>query len=426
MIHSGVEPYLPKTVSSPAGMTVQDMKIKVAVATTSTESGHVGVVLRTESDSSWINHKLARRIPELDGVRGLAILLVLTLHYVVELAILNVKAEWQVKSLLLFRLSWSGVDLFFVLSGFLIGGILIDAKYADGYYRTFYFRRLYRIVPLYAILLAIFVVGVYGVPRAAKPLAELFNDRIPIWSYPLFLQNVFMTLRHSHGSGLMGVTWSLAVEEQFYLLLPFAVRRLSRTGIVGLASGMIVVAPILRMILERHGVNGLAMYTLLPCRSDALGFGLLVAIACRNQTAWTWLASHRRYVYAVFAVLGSGVLVWILRDLQLGYTWMAAFYTSILVLVVVTPGRIERLVFRSFVLSRLGTVAYAVYLFHPGILRLYHYAFFGAVPSIHDLPTFCVTLLSLGTVLLLSAISWQVLEKPLIQRARFRYQYGKT
>jgi peptidoglycan/LPS O-acetylase OafA/YrhL len=372
----------------------------------------------------WVNQRLAHRIPELDGIRGLAILLVLIFHCVFQLVILNEQSEWQIKPLLLFRLSWSGVDLFFVLSGFLIGGILLDAKCADGYYRTFYFRRFYRIAPIYAILLILFAIGNYCVPSAATPLGELFNYRegLPLWSYLLFLQNCFMALHHSFGSRWMSVTWSLAVEEQFYLLLPFVVRRLSRSGIAGFAIGMIVVAPVLRGILERHAVSGL-VFSLLPCRSDALGLGLLVAIACRNQTAWTWLGAHRRYVYAAFAVLGSGVLVWTLWGLELGYTWLAGFYTSLLVLVVVTPGRVERLVFRSSLLSRLGTVAYAVYLFHLGILWLFHYAFAGAVPSIHDLSTLCITLFSAGTVLLLSAISWRVLEKPLIKRAHSRYHY---
>ena len=372
---------------------------------------------------TWTNQKLSGRIPELDGIRGLAILLVLVLHYVVELGIPCVTRNWQFRTLLLFRLSWSGVDLFFVLSGFLIGGILLDAKYADNYYRTFYLRRFYRIVPLYALLILILVAGTLCVNHTAKPLTALFNWRIPFLAYAMFMQNVSMTLHGTYGCSWMGVTWSLAVEEQFYLLLPFVIRRLSHKGIMSFAIGMIVTAPVLRTILGHYGANGLAIYTLLPCRADALGCGLLVAIACRNQTVWTWLASHRRYVYAAFAVFGSGILIWILGDVSFGYTWMAGFYTSLLILAVVSPGRMERSIFRSFVLMRLGTVAYALYLFHPGILRLYHFFFFGKLPSIHDFPTFWVTLLSLCTVVLFAELSWMIFEKPLIRFARIRFQY---
>jgi peptidoglycan/LPS O-acetylase OafA/YrhL len=96
----------------------------------------------------WTNVRLAGRIPELDGIRGLAILLVLILHYIVEG--LGSSHSFAAQAL---RLSWSGVDLFFVLSGFLIGGILLDAKQSDAYYRTFYLRRISRILPLYGILM---------------------------------------------------------------------------------------------------------------------------------------------------------------------------------------------------------------------------------------------------------------------------------
>ena len=356
-------------------------------------------------------------------------MLVLILHFIVEPGILNVKSPWLVKCLVLFRLSWSGVDLFFVLSGFLIGGILLDERHSGRYYRTFYARRFFRIVPLYAVLVATFAIGVYATPQTSGPLVELFNRRLPFWPYPLFLQNLAMTWYRNWGSAWMGATWSLAVEEQFYLMLPFVVRRLSRGAMWGFAAGMIVLAPLLRAVLQHSAwqhsaTDGFAAYMLLPCRGDALGFGLLVAIACRNQTVWTWLISHRRYLYTAFAVLGTGVLVWTLADLDLGFTWMAAFYASLLLLAVAKPGPVERRVFRSRVLTRLGLVAYAVYLFHTGILRLYHYAFFDALPGLYDARTLAVTLLALGTVFLLCGLSWRMLEKPLIRRARERYRYG--
>lgn len=381
----------------------------------------------TPDGSTWVNPRLAGRIPELDGVRGLAILLVLIFHYAVLLVISHLRVQWQITPFVLFRLAWSGVDLFFVLSGFLIGGILLDAKYADGYYRTFYLRRLHRILPIYFVLIAAFVVGVYSAgPRATGALGSLFNRTLPLWSYPLFVQNFVMAAHNDFGTGWMGATWSLAVEEQFYLLLPFIIRRLSPRGTVRFAVGMVLLAPALRFVLAHHGATEIARYALLPCRGDALGCGLLLAIACRNRAAWTWLAAHRRYFYGAFIVLANGIIVWSLCDLQLGYSWMAAFYLSLMVLVVVAPGRLERVVFRNPVFVKLGTVAYAVYLLHSGILGLYHYLFFRDYPTISGWPTLGVTALSLGTVLLLSAISWRVLEKPLIRRAHSTYRYLKS
>ena len=96
----------------------------------------------------WRNPRLAGRIIELDGIRGLAILLVLIWHYLANTAATTI-GSWQSYALATLGLTWSGVDLFFVLSGFLIGGILYDAKDSTSYYRTFYGRRIYRIFPLY-------------------------------------------------------------------------------------------------------------------------------------------------------------------------------------------------------------------------------------------------------------------------------------
>jgi peptidoglycan/LPS O-acetylase OafA/YrhL len=379
-----------------------------------------------DTSLAWANPRLAGRIPELDGIRGLAITLVLTLHYLVEIAWIG--SGWLGRSLLLLRLSWSGVDLFFVLSGFLIGGILLDAKYAAAYYRTFYVRRFYRIVPLYVIWLGLFFAGVYWTgPNGPNPLIETFNRSLPLWSYPLFLQTVFMASHATFGTGWMGVTWSLAVEEQFYLLFPLAIRRLSPKAIVRFAVGMVLFPPVLRLVLQYLDINGIANFVLLPCRADALGYGVLAAIACRNRSAWLWLASHRGYLRAAFAVLAFGMTLWTLQDswlmAHIGFAWLAAFYTSLLLLVVVNPGPTLRRVFTSKVLVGLGTIAYPVYLFHSGMLRLFHYLFFRASPAIRSFPTLCVTVLSLAAVLLMSFISWRILERPLIRHAHPKYRY---
>ena len=223
-----------------------------------------------------------------------------------------------------------------------------------------------------------------------------------------------------------GVTWSLALEEQFYLLIPLVIRRLSHSNLIKFTIGVILIAPALRMMLTHLGVTAYAGYTLLPCRGDSLGLGLLVAIACRNENAWRWLSAHRKLVFVAFLILGFGLLVWTVRDVQLGYTWTAAFYACLLLLVVVKPGRIERGVFRNAVLLKFGTIAYGVYLFHSGVLHLYHYAVFGTDPSVQNWSTLFVTIVSLLTVVALAELSWRFFEKPLIIRAHLRYQYRKV
>src|SRR5712691_12887503 len=113
-------------------------------------------LLAPSSDGlAWRNSRLSGRIPELDGIRGLAILLVLIAHYI-HAGVTAQPGSWQAYLLATLRLSFAGVDLFFVLSGFLIGGILWDAKNASNYYSTFYWRRTHRIFPLYFLWLGLY------------------------------------------------------------------------------------------------------------------------------------------------------------------------------------------------------------------------------------------------------------------------------
>jgi peptidoglycan/LPS O-acetylase OafA/YrhL len=364
--------------------------------------------------------RLAGRIPELDGLRGLAIALVLIDHYLVELT--------PPKYGLLFHLAWSGVDLFFVLSGFLIAGILLDAQHSPSYFKTFYSRRFNRIIPLYAIWLGIFAVGACSIgPSTPAPLKGAFGGPLPLWTYFLFLQNFAMCVKNNYGALWMGMTWSLAVEEQFYMLLPLVIRRLSHKTLCRIVLFTIVAVPIFRIYLQLLDTDKVVMYTLLPCRADALGLGVLVALAYRNQAIWTWLCSHRRYIYAAFWMLGVGVAMWTLREFpfmeRIGFTWMGAFYTCLLLLVLAKPGPLERLIFGRSPLVKLGIIAYGVYLLHNGILALCHYLFLRESPGIHDAASALVTILSLCVTLGLAAISWRYLEKPLIRRAHARYSY---
>lgn len=135
-----------------------------------------------------------QRVPELDGLRGLAILLVLIWHY--GLAVLKIPIGLFAGPLILIlNLAWSGVDLFFVLSGFLIGGILLDNREAPYYFKAFYTRRIFRIFPLYFMWLAIFaLVVLLALPSApATPAAWLWGSPLPWWSYVTFTQNFVMS-----------------------------------------------------------------------------------------------------------------------------------------------------------------------------------------------------------------------------------------
>jgi len=375
----------------------------------------------------WNNSRLAGRIIELDGIRGLAILMVLIWHYIYSDLGAVPSGSWQEYCLVPLRLTWSGVDLFFVLSGFLIGGILYDAKNSTNYYRVFYYRRFYRIFPIYFIWLAVFLTGLYVFGSGGGPVIQkIFNRYLPVWSYPFFIQNFLMASRNGFGPTWMGVTWSLAIEEQFYLVLPFLVRTFNYRRLCQLVIFVIVCAPVCRITLWLFGNKIMGPYTLLPCRADALGLGVLVALACRNRDVWTWLESHRKHLCALSCVLGLGTLflsVWPRGVNLYGVTWLAGFYASILLLVLVQQGTNVNRFFSQRFLTRLGLVAYAVYLSHEGIKALYYAVILGKYPILSNVPSALVSILSLVTVLLLSVVSWQMLERPLIRRAHARYVY---
>lgn len=154
----------------------------------------------------------ATHFAALDGLRGCAVLAVVLLHATSSLQHPATIAGGAIKKL--FSCGWIGVDLFFVLSGFLITGILVDAKGRPRYFRTFYWRRSLRILPLYyGLLVVLFVIA----PAVAGPAwrAGALPSSGQAW-YWLHLQN-FVSLRNET-AGYLGNLWSLAIEEQFYLV----------------------------------------------------------------------------------------------------------------------------------------------------------------------------------------------------------------
>src|SRR5919199_5329472 len=275
------------------------------------------------------------RYPELDGLRGIAILMVVAYHY--DLAPFL-----------------SGVDLFFVLSGFLLGGILLDKQEAPNYFKAFYVRRFCRILPLYFVCVLVFLIllpltlgWLFG-----DPFEMLLGYSLPLWTYFTFTHNFAMAQLGGWGTLWLGHTWSLAVEEQFYLFLPFFLRYFSREKLPYLLVGLILSAPLLRAFLyEFHPHGDLAFYVLMPCRVDALLLGVLCAYVIRNERCLNLLRMHTKALYGLLALLlPSGIALTVLSRLLIptayqplvaasyGYSWLPLVYSCI-VLIAVTEKR---------------------------------------------------------------------------------------
>lgn len=381
------------------------------------------------------------RIPELDGLRGIAVTLVVVYHYfylgpspgdhpvVAERLYL-----WFQR---FFAVGWSGVDLFFVLSGFLIGGILLDAKDSPSYYKTFYLRRFCRILPLYYLwvfgyLLVMFTShswfsALLKVPSQAPPDASVF------WLFA-FIQNVKYSSYVNLGWAWLSPTWSLAVEEQFYLIVPLLIRRLTRRALFMVLCAVTVAAPFVRMWARSHLLSqpvGLdQVYTLLPCRADALALGVLTALLWRSASFRTWLSRNTTNLQILGTILLSGVIglgYWApdkysLPNESFGYTWLAIFYAIVLLLVLEKPSGAVGSFTRFKWLRELGRVSYCIYLVHFAAGWIFRALLDTLVkhPSVWEWTAFCFV--AAIVVYLFARASWTDIESPVLRRAH-AYQY---
>jgi peptidoglycan/LPS O-acetylase OafA/YrhL len=361
-------------------------------------------------------------------VRGLAIAFVVGYHIIF--------ITWPIPvALNPLLMGWSGVDLFFVLSGYLIGGILIRHRLATRYYQTFYLRRACRILPLYGLWLLLFVVGTSYVHRGgvSPALIALFGDWTPPAAYATFTQNIAVAVRDTFGAQWLAITWSLAVEEQFYLLMPLAIRAVPPRLLPRVLLAGIALAPLLRVAWS-HIMPGhpFALYVLLPFRMDTLLTGVFIAWIMANPTARTALEARHRWLYAALVALLAGVYFLLLptpsslaAPIQAwGYSWLAMLFGCLILLIVLDARSVAARLFTIAPLRLLGVLAYGIYLSHQGIIGLCHWAIRGAAPAIRDAGGLRITLAALAMVILFAALSWRFFERPIVTLGH-RATYGQ-
>lgn len=333
------------------------------------------------------------------------------------------------------EVGWSGVDLFFVLSGFLIGGILLDHRQARNYYSTFFIRRACRILPLYLALLTPLFLGIAFHDRIPKLAEAASSGEISPISHLCFVQNIEMALRASFGERWIATTWSLAVEEQFYLLAPFIVRRISHQSLFRLALVLAIGSPILRTLLfftlpsyQAH----VATYVLLPCRWDALFFGVLVAVAWRNPRWIEQIRTSRRFLMALLSTFAIGSLALALFSpefgstamVTVGHTILSAFFALLLLVALVFRPTWTRLL-EWKILGGAGLISYGLYLFHEPIISVMFRFVFHRDRNITDPMDVAVALASIATTAIVATLSWLLFERGFLRIGhRFRYETG--
>lgn len=310
----------------------------------------------------------ALHMPSLDGLRAIAVALVIFFH---------VGEAWGDRldaglGRILVRLSdfgWVGVDLFFVLSGFLITGILLASRGKPHYFRSFYARRTLRIFPLYYLyltLLALLYLCLPGPAREAEALARAWP-----W-YALYLTNIKLVFFPDGDVAAVSHLWSLAIEEQFYLLWPAVVALLSRRRLLAFSCGAIVAVALWRWAWLARGARPFEVYMSSWTRVDPLLLGACIAIIRTGPRSWRFLLAQAPWLLAL-SVIGLGSLELARHgfgaadhDVQsMGYSLLALLFASLLVLCVSRDEHERPMrVLRSRVLQRVGALSYGLYVFH--------------------------------------------------------------
>jgi peptidoglycan/LPS O-acetylase OafA/YrhL len=368
------------------------------------------------------------RIPELDGIRGLAISLVVFQHYVTDSIIpgTNRFGDFIKHN---FTLGGTGVDLFFVLSGFLIGGILIDNRRAENYFKSFYIRRICRIFPLYYFCLLTYAMACLLLSRYATEawFNDLFVSGVSLWTYATFTQSIFEVLQHGTGlimAGWLTPTWSLAIEEQFYLVLPAVIMLVRPSWILPVCLGWICTHSVLYLYMWMyHPVSYFFTSLIVPFRAEALLIGVVCACLLRGERSTNWLLKNQNILYVLLGVflLGTGYIApkfnlasyEIDRDIFF-YLWMALLYACVLLLAITAKGGVISRFTCFTPFRKLGLIAYGVFLFHQPVNGLLHGLILGRDRSVESFSDGAMTLAALVVTLVFASISWQFFEKPII------------
>lgn len=357
------------------------------------------------------------RIRELDGIRGIAVIMTVVWHYVT----CQVRSEtgttlaYILKSTGLF---WSGVDLFFVLSGFLIGGILADWGGKPGFLIVFYIRRAVRILPVYVVLLLMFFMLRSMLDHSR--FGWLFDSAVPDYSYLTFTQNILMGIRGEFGSNFLASTWSLAVEEQFYLIIPLMMLMTGGRRFPVAIAALLSCAAFLRLSMP-----GFHAVVNMPFRMDSLLVGVALSHVFRSVSFVRVLSRNRGVLWAIFFSFMFGMAVMTVENVgRVSFEPLAisVFYGSFLSLAVIYRGTAVSSLLRARPLCFAGKYSYGIYMYHQVVSGLVHGCLFDGPPAIESFFSGVAMLIALFLTLLLSMLSFHGFEAVFLRFGqRFRY-----
>ena len=349
------------------------------------------------------------RIAALDGLRGVLAMIVVAAHYFGEVPHGFAPAT----------LAWIAVRVFFVLSGFLMARIILENLASPGFFKTFYIRRACRTLPVYLVLLAI----VFGALHIWRDAAWMQADRIlPLWSFLTFTQGFGMVVRNDFGSDWLTPSWTLTVEEQFYLIAPLICLAVPRRHLLKALWTCVALSIGFRLFAFEAGViPAKAGMVLLPGAMHAMFLGMIGALLIEDKRI-DWARWDTALRVAPLVCL-SGVIAAKLAGgerspwfEQIGVPLVSVAAMLYLMAIVRGVPEAERL--RSGALRVLGRLSYSIYLLHMPVLGLMHGLILGSRPDIGSAAQIAVTVAAVPAALGLAWVVNRWIEQPMIEYGR--------
>ena len=376
-------------------------------------------------------------MPAIDGLRGVAILLVM-IHHLTPAVSGNAMTR---RMLEVAHTGWIGVDLFFVLSGFLITAILLRTRKSEDYFLNFFARRTLRIFPLYYVTLGILILGLpvaLKVPylgdflntwfyKVTRDLPVMLDGQGWLWAYGANLKIALEGERW----GAVNHFWSLAVEEHFYLVWPVVVYFCSREKLIRVCLGCILAAPILRGMLMAAGFDSVVPYVLTPCRVDSLAIGGLMAVLVTMPGGLKLWTPRVGFLAGLATVALVAMVIYYGRLHRddfltsfLGYS-MLALVSCYLVLVTagITAGSVACRIVANPVLSSFGKYSYGLYvthmLFTGAFSKLFPWDGLRQLTGSYQMAIVINCVLSIGCSWVIAWLSFHLMEKHFLRLKSF-------